>query len=174
MRADMFKIIVERPRWASRHAPAVKLKKDTNFDRKFVGHKRHALEVAPYTKSLNENLAPLKRYLQKQRGRRWDDVFSEICKHLDTTSTVKMHVREHIEDFIVVRISVDRNGRWLGQQKWSGAQPIHPIRWMASSKRRALFVRNLDCQNGDPLPAYLALIRKDRLAISSGSLRHAV
>lgn len=124
MRADMFKVIVERPRWASRHAPAVKLKKDKNFDRKFVGHKRHALEVAPYTKSLNENLAPLKRYLQKQRGRRWDDVFSEICEHLDTNSTVKMHVREHIEDFIVARISVDRNGNWLGQRKWGGAQLI--------------------------------------------------
>ena len=124
MRADMFKVIVERPRWASRHASAVKLKKDKNFDRKFVGHKRPALEAAPYTKSLNENLAPLKRYLHKQRGRRWNDVFSEICAHLDTTSTVKMHVREHIEDFIVVRTSVDLDGNWLGQRKWGGAQPI--------------------------------------------------
>lgn len=28
MRADMFKIIVERPRWGAGHAPPVKLKKD--------------------------------------------------------------------------------------------------------------------------------------------------
>lgn len=127
MRADMFKVIVERPRWASRHAPAVKLKKDKNFDRKVVGLKRHAWEAAPYTKNLSENLAPLKRYLHKQRGRRWDDVFSEICQSLDTNSTVKMHVREHVEDFIVVRVCVDSQGNWLGQHKWRGAQPLD--RW---------------------------------------------
>lgn len=127
MRADMFKVIVERPRWASRHAPAVKLKKDADFDRNFVGLKRHAWEQARYTKSLSENLAPLKRYLHKQRGRRWDDVFSEICQSLDTTSTVKMHVREHVEDFIMVRICVDRQGMWLGQHRWRGTQPLD--RW---------------------------------------------
>jgi len=127
MRSDMFKVIVERPRWASRHAPAVKLKKDKNADRKFVGHKRHAWEAAAYTKILNENLAPLKRFLQKQRGRRWDDVFSEICQQLDTGSTVKMHVREHIEDFIMVHISADRDGNWLGQSRWFGPQPVS--RW---------------------------------------------
>ncbi len=113
MRADMFKVIVERPRWGASHAPAVKLKKDKNVDRKFVGHKRHAWEEAAYTKSLNENLAPLKRFLQKQRGRLWNDVFSEICERLDTGSTVKMHVREHIEDLIMVRIqqSESQGGR---------------------------------------------------------------
>jgi hypothetical protein len=121
MRADMFKVIVERPRWGASHAPAVKLKKDKNVDRKFVGHRRHAWEEAAYTKSLNENLAPLKRFLQKQRGRLWNDVFSEICQRLDTGSTVKMHVREHIEDLIMVRISVDHKGNWLGQHGWRGA-----------------------------------------------------
>jgi len=127
MRSDMFKVIVERPRWASRHAPAVKLKKDRNADRKFVGHKRHAWEEAAYTKCLNENLAPLKRFLQKQRGRRWDDVYSEICQHLDTGSTVKMHVREHVDDFIMVRISTDRDGVWLGQGRWGSPWPVS--RW---------------------------------------------
>ena len=127
MRADMFKIIVERPRWGAGHAPSVKLKRDKNVDRKFVGHKRHALEEAAYVKSLSENLAPLRRYLQKQRGRRWDDVFSEICQRLDTASTVKMHVRDHIADLIIVQISVDHDGKWLGQHRWHGAS--EPNRW---------------------------------------------
>ncbi len=127
MRADMFKVIVERPRWGASHAPAVKLKKDKNVDRKFVGHKRHAWEEAAYTKSLNENLAPLRRFLQKQRGRLWNDVFSEICERLDTGSTVKMHVRDHIEDLIMVRISVDQRDSWLGQHSWRGASA--PSRW---------------------------------------------
>jgi hypothetical protein len=113
MRADMFKLIVERPRWGASHAPPVKLKKDRDQDRKFIGLKRHVRECADYSKSLNENLAPLVRYLRKQRGRPWDDVFSEICAGLDTGSTVKMHVRMHLEDFVLVRISTGRHGELM-------------------------------------------------------------
>lgn len=99
MRADMFKVI-ERPRWGSRHAPPVKRKKDKN-DLKQIGVKRHVRERADYSKSLNENLAPLVRFLQRRIGRNWDGVFAEICEHLDTGSTVKMHVREHLRDFVI-------------------------------------------------------------------------
>ncbi|MFD2138438.1 hypothetical protein ACFSLT_30010 [Novosphingobium resinovorum] len=53
------------------------------------------------------------RYLRRQRGRRWDAVFSEICAKLDTGSTVKMHVREHVEDFVLTRISIRRYGEWM-------------------------------------------------------------
>ncbi|MEM8724564.1 MAG: hypothetical protein AAGE86_03490 [Pseudomonadota bacterium] len=124
MRADMFKVIVERPRWGSRHAPAAKLKRRTDPGCTFIGHKRHAWESAAYTKSLSENLAPLRRFLFKQRGRLWNDVFSEICKQLDTGSTVKMHIREHLEDFIMVSIHIDANGMWLGRGRFGGVQPL--------------------------------------------------
>ena len=112
MREDMFKVIVERPRWGAGHAPRPKLRKDKYPGRKKVGLRRFAKEQG-YTKHLNENLAPLKRYLNKQVGRKWDQVFSEICQHLDTGSTVKMHVREHIDDFIVTKVSIDRKGQWI-------------------------------------------------------------
>ena len=112
MRADMFKIIVERPRWGSRDAPPVKLKKDRT-DRSQIGLKRHAWEQAAYTKSLNENLRPLVRFLRSRIGRRWDEVFSEICAGLDTGSTMKMHVRQHLEDFVAVRVARGRYGDWL-------------------------------------------------------------
>jgi hypothetical protein len=111
MRADMYKVIVERPRWAAGHARAPKLKRTR--DLKFIGHKRHAKTDADYTKSLNENLAPLLRFLRSRRGRRWDDVFSEICARLDTGSTVKMHVRMHLEDLVMVRISRGRHGELI-------------------------------------------------------------
>ncbi len=112
MRADMFKVIVERPRWGASHASPVKLKKDRD-PRTFIGLKRHAKLQAPYTKSLNENLAPLRRFIQKRIGRHWDDVFSEICAGLDTGSTVKMHVRQHLGDFVVFGISQGRRGELL-------------------------------------------------------------
>lgn len=112
MRADMCKVIVERPRWGASHAPSVKLKKDRNPHR-HIGLKRHAKEQAAYTKSLNENLAPLVRFIQRRIGRRWDDVFREICAGLDTGSTVKMHVRQHLRDFVLFGISRGRYGELL-------------------------------------------------------------
>ena len=91
MREDMFKVIVERPRqsWGKPLKTKIRYVKD---GRHRITGRRIACEHGDQ-KWLNENLAPLKRYLFKQRGRKWDDVFSEICARLDTGSTVKMHVR---------------------------------------------------------------------------------
>lgn len=133
MRSDMFKIIVERPRVGAGHAPHVKLKRSRNPDRKFIGLKRHAKCEARYTKMLNENLAPLVRFLRSRRGCRWDDVFSEICAQLDTGSTVKMHVRAHLEDIVATRISSGRQGEWMFEGDVLG----QPRRW---SRCREFFV----------------------------------
>lgn len=113
MRADMFNVIVERPRWGASHAQSPKLKGNKTQDIKQIGLKRHAHVGARYSKSLNENLAPLIRFLRSRRGRSWDSVFSEICDCLDTGSTVKMHVRQHLEDFVLTRISIGRLGEWM-------------------------------------------------------------
>jgi len=111
MREDMFKIIVERPRTGRRWAGSSKLRIDKCVDRSRVSGRRLAMESGG-VKHLNENLAPLKRYLHKQVGRPWNDVFSEICQHLDTGSTVKMHVREHLDDFVERHVQVDGDGEF--------------------------------------------------------------
>ena len=129
MREDMFKVIVERPRWGSRHAPKAKLRNDKVPGRKRATGRRQALEQHGYTKCLNENLAPLKRYLMKQVGRPWDKVYSEISEHLDTGSTVKQHVRDHLTDFILINVSVDRDGGFMATRHWGGPQP--PQHWWA-------------------------------------------
>lgn len=113
MRSDMFKVIVERPRWGAGHAVSPKLKRTKDYTLKHIGHRRHAIESTPYRKSLNENLAPLVRFLRSRCGRQWNVVFSEICAQLDTGSTLKLHVRQHIEDFVLTRISIGRYGEWL-------------------------------------------------------------
>ncbi len=133
MRDDMFKVIVERPRWGASHAASPKLKRTPHADAHHIGLKRHVRISAPYSKSLNENLAPLVRYLRRQRGRPWDAVFSEICAKLDTGSTVKMHVREHIEDFVLTRISIGRYGEWMFEGQVLGRQG----QWF---RRREFFV----------------------------------
>ena len=133
MRDDMFKVIVERPRWGASHAASPKLKRMAHTDTQHIGLKRHARIGAPYTKMLNENLAPLVRYLRRQRGRRWDAVFSEMCASLDTGSVVKMHVRQHIEDFVLTRISIGRQGEWMFEGQVLGRKG----QWF---RRRELFV----------------------------------
>ncbi|MDC7683746.1 hypothetical protein PQU92_10695 [Asticcacaulis sp. BYS171W] len=130
MRSDMFKVIVERPRWGASHAASPKLKRTKDYTLKRIGHKRHAYENAPYTKSLNENLAPLVRFLRSRLGQSWNSVFSEICEQLDTGSTMKMHVRQHIEDFVLTRISIGRYGEWLFEGEVLGAHR----RWFRQRK----------------------------------------
>lgn len=133
MRDDMFKVIVERPRWGASYAASPKLKNMADAGAKHIGLKRHALIGARNTKMLNENLAPLLRYLRRQCGRKWDAVFSEICASLDTGSTVKMHVRQHIEDFVLTRISIGRGGEWMFEGQVLGRKG----QWF---RRRELFV----------------------------------
>src|ERR1043166_2495176 len=53
-------------------------------------------------KELNENIEPLRRYLRRQVGRPWNDVYSEISQHLRPTNAVQQHVRDHL--------------RWEGEQ----------------------------------------------------------
>jgi hypothetical protein len=74
MREDMYKVIVERPRRGKEgDATAARLRED------FDGPMRLGMRAGYGYRSLNENLAPLRRYLHAQIGRPWDKVFSEIC-----------------------------------------------------------------------------------------------
>lgn len=52
-------------------------------------------------KSFGENLNPLWRYLQKQVGRPWNQIFSEICENMDRRSAVGGHIFQHLFDFVV-------------------------------------------------------------------------
>ncbi len=119
MRSDMHKVIVERPRRGMRmrkrfSRPGVDLESlpfRSGINRTFEG--------TGGTKSLNENLAPLRRYLVRQVGRRWDNVYSEICEYLDVNNTVKQHVRDHVEDLILVQTVRDSDGIIRDMNSWT-------------------------------------------------------
>ena len=117
MREDMFKIIVERPRRGWRSAPRCRgrLAGEDDLPAK-IGVRRHVAVTRLKSRWLNENLAPLKRYLGRRIGRRWDDVYAEISATLDPGHTVKQHVRQHIDDF-VARIAVGRGGEWIAHRR---------------------------------------------------------
>jgi len=63
-------------------------------------------------RGLNENLAPLRRYLRAQLGRPWNKVFGEICQGIDRRNTVQQHIHQHIDDFIAIHVEW-RDGRLL-------------------------------------------------------------
>ena len=103
----MSKIIVERPRFDHRGRGARPGRSRVVVDDDGAPLRaREPVRRAPRTKSLNENLAPLKRYLDRQVGRPWNKVFSEIAQHLKPSSTVQQHVRDHLDDFVAIRTSM--------------------------------------------------------------------
>jgi len=112
MREDMYKVVINRPRYACRYATKAKLRYLDGHDlpHRITGKQVFRYKTKAITKSFSDHVMPLKRYLLSQRGRNWDDVFSEICEHLDTGSTVKVHVHEHIDGFIERKVMRDEDG----------------------------------------------------------------
>lgn len=118
MRGDMPKVIVERPRrgagWVRKGRPL----RDDDLELSEAGLKAH-VRLRGESKSLNENLAPLKRYLAAQVGRPWDKVWSEVCKSLKPSNTVQQHVRDHVSDFVAVNTSLKDGEVWVqGRGRW--------------------------------------------------------
>ena len=131
MREDMFKVIVERPRLVnsnaySRDGRRYRNQEDTPL---MLGMKRGYGR----TKWLNENLAPLERFLAGQVNRPWNKVYGEICATIDGRSTVKQHILQHIEDFVALDAQVV-DGEIFLLERWGKTYvPLH-------ESRRKLFV----------------------------------
>jgi hypothetical protein len=105
MRGDMSKVIVERARFGGGPLRKGRLERDDDLSLSKIGMKRDARLRGGF-KMLNENLNPLKRYLDAQVGRPWNKVWSEICENLKPDNTVQQHVRDHIPDFVAIKTSL--------------------------------------------------------------------
>lgn len=127
MRNDMAKVIVERPR-----VPAFNQRKgrpqrlDDLPSREGL---RRAASLRGDRKELNENLAPLRRYLERQVGRPWNKVYSEIAAGLRADNVVQQHVRNHVHDFVAVKPQRLNHG-WRsfgGQTLWWQPLYVNPL-----------------------------------------------
>ena len=129
MRKDMSKVIVERPRLGRSRAGLkpgrTRVVTDDEGEplRAARGGRAPKADKLQKTKSLNENLNPLKRYLASQVGRPWRKVFSEISEHLKPTSTVQQHVRDHLGDFVAIKARSVKGVLWA-QTPWGKPMPI--------------------------------------------------
>lgn len=131
MRSDMSKVIVERPRVGHKskyHEVRQRLRvqdyEDEDYEVPHRGMRR------PYNrgerKELNENLQPLRRFLQKQVGRPWDKVYSEIRANVGPDNAVQMHIVQHLKWMVDTdprRIEEDKE-RYANRQ---GSRPVNAL-----------------------------------------------
>jgi hypothetical protein len=131
MRADMAKVIVERPRIKG-HA----WNKPKGYRRQLQrcdedgppGREGIKARWQSHTRDLNEHLGPLRRYLDSQVGRPWDKVFSEICARIDRSSAVQDHVRDHVEEYVTRHVILIDGVPCSGEGDTYG-KPLHHMRW---------------------------------------------
>jgi len=124
VRSDLHKVIVERPRLGSRmpnHKTAMRLRAGALTEAVARGDDYDSgasrASSARRDKRLNENLAPLTRYLRSQVGRPWNKVYGEVCAAIDTRSAVGLHVLQHIPDIVTTKtfaIGKVVYSRWWG------------------------------------------------------------
>ncbi len=60
--------------------------------------------VGTTQKSFNEHLSPLRRYLDRQVGRLWDQIHAEIRKHIRADSVVQKHVLSHLYEYVETNV----------------------------------------------------------------------
>jgi hypothetical protein len=113
MRADMAKVIVERPRQGGEYSRKRRLGSfellptKEGMRQRWVDHK-----------SLNENLSPLRRFLLSRAGRRWDAVYAELNEHLAVRNAVQQHVRTHLASYVALHIRVAADGVLEDENRW--------------------------------------------------------
>ena len=117
MRADMSKVIVERPRWGSGDTS------DRRSHRRRLNDPRSFDEAATHESSrrhydnrrgLNENLAPLQRFLRSCVGRPWNDVHQELSQGLRLDKATHLHILQHLQDFVCTTTWRDDDGDLVG------------------------------------------------------------
>lgn len=146
MRADMAKVIVERPRIGSR---ARSRKKGY---RKYI--QATGLESLPRRepmlgrwrglgRCLNEHLAPMRRFLESSVGRPWNHVHRDLCEHVSFQNAVQAHVLVHIFQFVQKHVEyrgrdvIATSGWHRGRALERGAMYICPRTGLLKKVRRS-------------------------------------
>ena len=138
MRADMDRVVIERPRSRSRiRNHDVRAQRVAWRAVVARGDFDGAVTRAPMVprvgerKSFSDLLGPLKRFLQCRCGRPWDEVYAEVRQRLSADSLLQKHVLDHLWQMVErdVWLGADGSPRRSG---WGGWVPvdgpfIHPV-----------------------------------------------
>ena len=134
MREDMSKVVIERPR-RGYSLPSSKTglrihryDPDKEYDDlpKRVSGSRSKHIRAGEIKYFSDLLGPLRRFLRKNVGRPWDQVYSEMKKHLDDRKVTGRHVFEHVDDEVETHALIGDDGE-LYRLRYGEIAPIYGL-----------------------------------------------
>jgi hypothetical protein len=128
MRYDMAKVLIERPRTHSseksrKWGKRIPYDPESDYDNEQTRTGRRRRQFIN-TKGLGNKestdvLGPLKGYLQKNVGRCWNDVYSEICQYMDRRSTVGAHIFTHLWQYVAKNCWVGSKGKIKTYHRYS-------------------------------------------------------
>jgi hypothetical protein len=156
----MHKVIVERPRrgWRSRPHKRKTFAGEDALPTK-MGVRRHVAVMGIKSKWFNDHVKPLKRFLFKQVGRPWDDVYSEIASVISKDNVVQKHVYQHVDGYVAHDISIGRYGEWvrptgryfLGDRLWYQPLYVDPIDGLLKESEPLWKAQGIDLTRWHPL-----------------------
>jgi hypothetical protein len=109
MRKDMMKVVAEPARGGSSYRIAkgenVRLQREgiDSVQHEGIGRRWNFDDRRPSRDHLNA----LRRFLQKQVGRRWDEVYSDICQYAPKGSFLGYHLRQLVSYEVSVNVTAD-------------------------------------------------------------------
>lgn len=90
------------------------------------------------SKSFNDNLPPLIRFLNSQVGKNWDGVYARLSRRLDKSTVSGLHVFQHLEDMLATKVEIVRSGKRtaiIGHMPFGGRRALY-----STEKRPAFYV----------------------------------
>jgi hypothetical protein len=115
MRYDMHEVVIERPRrggFRTYHDHRPRIGKDPeqleNLPAKQGMFRPHI--YGGEHKEFSDLLGPLQRFLVRQVGRTWNDVYSEIRQRISPRSTVQIHILGHLDGMVSTKL-IERDGK---------------------------------------------------------------
>ena len=112
MRPDMAKVLVERERIKPYHGDGygqVRALLDRQDPEEAISYSPMR-KLHKDTKQLNENLSPLRRFLESKRGQRWDDIYSEMRQNINPGNEVQNHILSHLDNYVELDCVTLENG----------------------------------------------------------------
>jgi hypothetical protein len=162
MRDDMARVIVERPRIPDHGARRGRALPFGQLPAQEAMRRPHLRSWGG--KQLNENLAPLRRYLERQIGRPWDKVYSDIAAHLRVDNAVRQHVRDHLRDFVAIKPRRVRGWRHERSGLWWQPFYVDPATGLLKRTDRLMGVKaaRRARQQARPTPPERIVLAADR------------
>lgn len=130
MRKDLNKLLCEEERnGSSRNFKEVRRARIFQIEDEEFSAGRESMtkryHVIGNNKNFGEHLTPLYGIVRKNVGRKWDDVYSELCEVFDMRSVVNAHILQHLWFYVERYVYVDKDGELMVRGSWRfGAESL--------------------------------------------------